>query len=120
MARKTMLTGIVLLTILLSQAVFADDSLVKDCSTRPASNKLWRGFVNSLTGIGEIIRQPIVHTQKDGVLPGLPVGIINGVVMSFVRTGVGVAEVFTFPVPFDEDIGYGSVLNPAYVWQKAD
>jgi putative exosortase-associated protein (TIGR04073 family) len=86
---------------------------------KPASNKLWRGIVNTFTGIGEIIRQPIVCTKTDGAI-GVPVGILNGVLMSFVRTGSGLLDVFTFIVPFDEQVGYNSLLNPDYVWQKAD
>jgi putative exosortase-associated protein (TIGR04073 family) len=120
MTRK-MVTGIILLMVLFSQASFAEKSIAGDPEkqTRPASNKLWRGFVNTFTGIGEIIRQPIVCTKDDGWI-GVPVGLANGVIMTFVRTGVGIFEVFTFPVPFDEEIGYDSVLNPDYVWQKAD
>jgi putative exosortase-associated protein (TIGR04073 family) len=116
-----MVTGIVLLMVLFSQASFAEQSVSgsPEKQTRPASNKLWRGFVNTFTGIGEIIRQPIVCTMEDGWV-GVPVGIINGVYMSVVRTASGIFEVFTFPVPFDEDLGYDSFLDPDYVWQKAD
>lgn len=84
-----------------------------------ASTKLWRGFVNTLTGFTEIVRQPIVCTKEDGIV-GVPVGIINGFFMSFIRTGSGIVEMFTFPVPLTEDVGYESIMNPDYVWQKAD
>ena len=120
MTRK-MVTSIILLMVLFSQASFAEKSIAGDPEkqTRPASNKLWRGFVNTFTGIGEIIRQPVVCTQEDGLV-GVPVGLINGVFMSFLRTGSGIFEVFTFPIPFDDDMGYDSMLNPDYVWQEAD
>ena len=120
MTRK-MVTGIIFLIVLFSQASFAEESIAgnPEKQTRPASNKLWRGFVNTFTGLGEIIRQPIVCTQEDGLV-GVPVGLINGVVMSFVRTGSGMFEVITFPVPLNDDIGYDSLLDPDYVWQKAD
>jgi len=120
MTRK-MVTGIILLTVLFSQTSFAETSIAgePEKQTRPASNKLWRGFVNTFTGIGEIIRQPVICTQEDGLV-GVPVGLINGVVMSFVRTGTGIFEVLTFPLPFNEDMKYDSVLDPDYVWQKAD
>jgi len=116
-----MFTGIILLMVLFSQASFAEKACMGDpeSATKPASTKLWRGFVNTITGIGEIIRQPVLNTKADGAI-GLPVGIINGVVMSVARTGVGIFEVVTFPVPYDDEIGYDSILNPDYVWQKAE
>ncbi len=120
MTRKTV-TGIALLMVLFSQASFAEQSVAgsPETQTRLASNKLWRGVVNTFTGVGEVIRQPIVCTMDDGLV-GVPVGLLNGVFMSVVRTGAGIFEVFTFPVPFNEDIGYESILDPDYVWQKAD
>ena len=120
MTRK-MLTGIVLLVVLFSQAAFADKVVKGDPETQtmPASTKLWRGIVNTFTGVGEIIRQPVLEVKNEGWWH-LPDGIINGVVMTFVRTGAGIGEVVTFPVPFDEEIGYNSILNPDYVWQMAD
>ena len=120
-SRKTLVVGIALLVTLIAQTSVAETSLLGDpeSSTKPASVKLWRGIVNTFTGLGEIVRQPIVMTIEDGWI-GIPTGLINGVVMTFVRTGSGLVEVFTFPVPFDEEIGYDSLLNPDYVWQRAD
>jgi putative exosortase-associated protein (TIGR04073 family) len=119
MTRK-ILTGIVLLIVLTSQASFAEKVTMGDpeSATKPASTKLWRGFVNSITGIGEIIRQPVLCVKNDDAI-GLPIGIVNGVVMAVTRTAAGIFEVVTFPVPYDEEIGYGSILNPEYVWQQA-
>ena len=65
-----------------------------------------------------MIRQPIVCTMEDG-FGGVPVGLINGVFMSIVRTGSGIMEVVTFPIPLDK-IKYSSPMNPEYVWQSAD
>ena len=119
-SHKTMVAGIFLMTVLISQVSFAEKSIMGDpeSGTKCASNKLWRGIVNTLTGVGEIIRQPVVCTIDDGAV-GIPVGLINGVFMSFVRTGAGIVDIVTFPIPFDDDIGYGSLLDPDYVWQKA-
>jgi len=120
MTRK-MLTGIILLMVLVSQASFAEKASMGDpeCATKSASTKLWRGLVNTFTGVGEIIRQPIVCTKEDGLV-GVPVGLFNGVFMTIARTGTGIFEVVTFPVPYDKDLGYDSILNPSYVWQKAE
>jgi len=122
MSRKSMVIGIFLLSILLTQVSFADSIVAGDpeYGVRAASTKLWRGVVNFFTSPGEIIRQPIVCTIDDGAATGVPVGLINGFFMTFVRAGSGVIEVFTFPIPLDDEIGYDSLMDPDYVWQKAD
>ena len=120
-SRKVVVVGIFLLTLVLAQSSFADTSVAGDpeYGVRAASTKLWRGFVNFFTSPGEIIRQPIVCTTDDGLV-GVPVGLVNGFFMTFVRAGSGVIEVFTFPMPFDDEIGYDSLMDPDYVWQRAD
>jgi putative exosortase-associated protein (TIGR04073 family) len=120
-SRKMVVTGLFFLTVLLAQASFAEKTIMGDpeYGTKAASTKLWRGIVNTALGWGEIIRQPIVCTIDDGAV-GVPVGLINGVFMSLVRTGAGIIEIVTFPMPLDSEIGYDSLMNPDYVWQKAD
>lgn len=120
-SRKAVIAGIVLSSILMTQASFADTSRLGDpeYTVKPASVKLWRGVVNAFTGIGEIIRQPVLLTKEDGIV-GVPTGLINGVFMALIRTGSGIIEAVTFPLPLDENIGYESLMNPDYVWQKAD
>lgn len=121
MSRKTKVVGIFLLTILIAQASFAANPVMGDPEhgVKSASTKLWRGVINFITAPGEIIRQPIVCTMDDGPV-GIPVGLVNGVFMTLVRAGSGVIDVVTFPVPLDETIGYDSLLDPDYVWQRAD
>ena len=119
--RKTRAAGALILTLLLAQASFAEQTLLgePESTVKLASEKLWRGVVNTASGLGELIRQPILCTQEEGAA-GLPVGLFNGVFMSVVRTGAGLLEVATFPWILDESKGYGSLLNPEYVWQLAD
>ena len=120
-SRKSIIVCIALLTVLFAQATFADAKVMGDPEdpVRLASHKLWRGFINTVTGFCEILRQPIVCTMDDGIV-GVPVGLVNGVFMSFIRTGAGIIEVITFPVPLTYEVGYDSIMNPDYVWQKAD
>ena len=120
-SRKMIVTAICFLTVLSTQASFAEKTVMGDpeYSVKPASVKLWRGVVNTLTGWGELFRQPIIMTQEDGIV-GVPTGIINGVFMTLVRTGAGIVEIVTFPIPLDEDLGYDSLMNPDYVWQAAE
>jgi putative exosortase-associated protein (TIGR04073 family) len=119
-SRKMIIAGISLLAVLAVQTSSAEQTKLgnPEYSVKPASVKLWRGIVNTLTGWGELIRQPIVLTKEDGAV-GIPTGIINGVFMTIVRTGAGIVEIVTFPMPLEEDLGYESLMNPDYVWQSA-
>ncbi len=119
-SRKT-ITGIFLLAVLFAHTSSATEQTQLGAPAsfvKPASVKLWRGAVNVLTGWGELIRQPVLLTQEDGAI-GIPTGIINGIFMTVVRTGVGVFDVVTFPLPLDYEDGYESLINPEYVWQPA-
>jgi putative exosortase-associated protein (TIGR04073 family) len=119
-SRVKVVAGAFLLAFLFTQVSFAGTSMGDpEYSVKPASVKLWRGVVNVLTGWGELIRQPVIMTSEDGIV-GVPTGLINGVFMTLVRTGAGAIEVVTFPMPLDEELGYDSLMNPDYVWQKAD
>ena len=120
-SRGTIVAGACILAILFAQASFAEQLRLgePESTVKVASVKLWRGVVNAVTGIGEVIRQPIVCTMEDGCA-GVPVGLINGVFMSVVRIGAGIVEAVTFPLALDDKIGYDSLMNPDYVWQQAD
>lgn len=120
-SRKSRAAGALILTLFLAQASFAEQPLLgePESTVKLASEKLWRGIVNTATGVGEVIRQPILFTLEEGAA-AIPVGLFNGVFMAVVRTGAGLLEVATFPWILDESKGYGSLLNPEYVWQRAD
>jgi putative exosortase-associated protein (TIGR04073 family) len=118
---RAVFAGACVLTLLLAQASFAGQPVQgePEATVKLASVKLWRGIVNTVTGIGEVIRQPIVCTMEDGCV-GVPVGLINGVFMTVVRVSAGVLEIVTFPVALDKSVGFNSLMNPDYVWQPAD
>jgi len=117
---RKIVAGALFLTLIFAQATFAEDFRgAAESTSKKISTKLWRGCVNYFTGIGELPRQIILCTQEDGVA-GVPVGIINGVFMSVVRTLAGAAEVVTFPFPLDETTGYDSIMEPDYCWQSAE
>jgi len=120
-SRRTMVVGAFILTILFAQASFAGQILLGDpeSTVKLASGKLWRGIVNTFTGVGEVIRQPILCTMEDGD-KGIPVGLLNGVFMTIMRTGAGLIEVVTFPWALDDTRNYYGLMNPDYVWQRAN
>lgn len=88
------------------------EEIVQDMSC-----KLSRGVFNVLTGWGEIPRQMIKSGKDKGGWAVLPVGIPAGAVMTVVRTGVGAFEMVTFIAPVNDS--YGPLIDPAFVWQKA-
>ena len=118
--RINLLTGAFILAILFAHSSFAGQPPLgqPETSIKIASVKLWRGFVNTVTGVGELVRQPILCTEEDGIA-GFPVGLISGVCMSIVRMGAGIVDMVTFPVAIDDELGYDSLLNPDFVWQRA-
>lgn len=80
------------------------------------TTKLWRGCVNVVTGWGELFRQPALSYTEDGLI-AVPRGLINGVFMTVVRTGVGAYEAVFFPWP-TEGVGYDPLLDPVYFWRN--
>lgn len=117
-SRGALAVGAVILTVLFAQVARAEQNMLgnPEYNAKLASTKLLRGLVNIVTGAGELIRQPILCTYEDG-WQGIPVGLINGIFMTVMRTGGGAIEVVTFPWPAEETGTYRSLLEPAYVWQ---
>lgn len=103
-----------------SNSLVADDDVDRDrdaeVAVDPMGMKFVRGIVNMGTGWCELIpRQFIRSYQLDGPWLCFPYGLARGLFMTVVRTGAGVVETTFFYVPFDGS--YGSIIDPAYVWQ---
>lgn len=114
------LCGLVLASapVLQAEKVAGNDISHAEAVVQDMSGKLSRGVVNILTGWGEIPRQLVVSGKEKGAWAVLPIGIPAGAIMTVVRTGTGVFETALFFVPIDDS--YGPILEPAFVWQKAD
>jgi len=112
MASVFLLSAMALNTVGSSKPAYRGDA---ESASKQISVKLWRGCVNTATGLGEIPRQIALSMKEDG-LEGFPSGVINGAFMSVVRTLAGVVEVATFPFPLDETQGYDSIITPDYFW----
>src|SRR5882757_5590437 len=72
------------------------------------SNKLGRGMANvtEITRMGEIRRSIEQTALWDGVDAGYTTGFVRGMNRTLVRTGIGVYEIITFPIP-----PYGPLLT---------
>lgn len=117
------LIGLIVVSFLFSGAVYAETVAGHQLSeseeiVQDMSSKLCRGVFNVLTGWGEIPRQMVKSGKDKGWWAVLPIGIPAGAIMTVVRTGTGAFETLTFIVPIDDS--YGPIIDPAFVWQRAD
>lgn len=77
--------------------------------------KLGRGLANTLTGWYEIPKEMMSVTETDGDMKGLFVAPFVGLWKGLVRTGAGLYEILTFPIPLPAD--YEPVVYPEYVFK---
>ncbi len=107
-----------------SQPRTVGDDRVVEAVVDQMSAKFWRGFVNVVTGIGEIPRQVGLACADRGVGVGVPVGLLTGALMAPVRIGVGAFEMITFIVPTTSQsraagkMTYAPTMLPVFVWQN--
>jgi putative exosortase-associated protein (TIGR04073 family) len=85
--------------------------------TEQVLTKLGRGLSNIMFGWAEI---PVTFDEKLKAGKSLQylVGVVPvlGTARAFIRTGVGVFDVITFPVKRPYGVNYGSVLEPEYLF----
>jgi putative exosortase-associated protein (TIGR04073 family) len=82
---------------------FADD----------AGRKLGRGLANTLFGIAEIPIQIQKTMDQEGSGAAATYGVVKGFGHFFMREGVGIFEVLTFPIPFPRY--YEPILEPEFL-----
>ncbi len=99
-----MVCSAVFLSLLINSACFAQDPFTK----------LGRGVANTLTGWVELPKNIYNTSVKDNAFTGLTLGLARGVGMTVVRTGAGLFEIATFPIPLPQD--YRPTLEPEYVF----
>ena len=82
-------------------------------------HKMGRGVVNVLTGWLELPKQIHLGRQEENPLTGLGWGIVKGVGMTVLRSGVGIYETVTFPIPHPKDFAspYEQMELPDYAWE---
>jgi putative exosortase-associated protein (TIGR04073 family) len=78
-----------------------------------------RGLVNVLTGWLELPKQIHLGSQEENPLTGFGWGFVKGVGMTVLRSGVGVYETVTFPLPYPKDFTspYEHMELPDYAWE---
>ena len=81
-------------------------------------SKLGRGIANIFTCPFELIRTPVRVEQRDGMVAGMSVGVLQGAWRTILRCATGVFEVVTFPLEIPK--GYEPLMKPEFVWVSGD
>lgn len=75
--------------------------------------KAARGVDNTLLGLIGDRPKTVYYQSRDNGLPyGMTVGVVQGLAVGLARTGVGLYELATFPVPVPT--GYRPILSPQF------
>ena len=88
----------------------------KSANDCPGLRKLGRGATNTLFGLLEVPIQMRKVGAEKGQLAGATWGLLVGAASALVRTGAGIFEVVTFPIPL-KDVGWGPLVQPEFLLQ---
>lgn len=106
---RSLLKGIMILIVALVILSMASNSYAQSMG-----DKLNRGLTNIVTGWFEIPKNMSAATAKHDFVSAFFIGLPKGLGMTIVRTGAGVYDTATFPIPFPKD--YKPVLEPEFVF----
>ncbi len=84
------------------------------CFAQDMLRKLGRGVANIATGVIEIPKSIQESFYDNGPIAAGTYGVLDGVYKFLLRTGVGVYEVITFPLPFPAD--YEPIIEPEFLF----
>ena len=88
-----------------------DDERLDPTVIRHPGRQLGRGFANIFGAPLELPQTMIEFTSKEGDFAGATTGVAKGLWRAAMRGGVGVMEVVTFPM------GWNNVIEPEYTYQ---
>ena len=82
-------------------------------------HKMGRGVVNVLTGWLELPKQIHLGSREENPVLGLGWGLVKGAGLTVLRSGVGIYEAVTFPLPYPKDFAspYEQMELPDYAWE---
>ena len=72
--------------------------------------KLGRGLANILTGFLELPLNIVTAAEEEGYIAAVTYGVVKGLAMSVLRTGVGIYEVTSFLIP-----SYKPLIEPEFL-----
>ena len=82
-------------------------------------HKMGRGVVNLLTCWIELPKQLHLGSREENPVVGIGKGLLRGAGLAVLRSGVGIYEAVTFPVPYPKDFAspYEGIELPDYAWE---
>jgi putative exosortase-associated protein (TIGR04073 family) len=106
--RWTFTTLLALILAGMGTSAWAADSTAERIALKAA-----RGVDNTLLGlVAELPKTMYYQSQEHGLPYGMTVGAFQGIAVGLTRTGVGLYELATFPVPVPP--GYQPILSPQF------
>ena len=75
------------------------------------ASKFAHGLANTALGVGELPKEMIVETSTKGLGYGLTTGVFLGILYGVARTGAGLIDLVTFPLPSEP------LVTPGYIWE---
>ncbi len=114
MTRSMGRAGVLGLVVLLGIGIAPGTASAESVEGGKAFTKLFRGFVNVVTGWVEIPKRIQQTSQASGTAAGVTWGTLRGFGYGFIRTAAGLYELVTFPFPAPP--GYEPVIDPEYVF----
>ena len=106
---ENLLKGVVILVVVLMILNIASAGYAQSMG-----DKLNRGLTNIVTGWFEIPKNMSAASAKHDFVSAFFIGLPKGLWMTVVRTGAGVYDTVTFPIPFPKD--YKPVLEPEFIF----
>ena len=93
----------------ISPAVWAQDPI----------HKMGRGMVNVLTGWLELPKHLNLGWQANNPITGVATGLMKGTGLALLRSGVGLYEAVTFPIPLPQGFAspYERMELSDYAWE---
>ena len=109
MRRAHLMAGVLAASLLLASSAQAQDPI----------HKMGRGVVNVLTGWLELPKQMHLGAQESNPVTGITQGLLKGISMTLLRTGIGLYEAVTFPIPYPNHFAspYEHLEISDYSWQ---
>lgn len=108
---KNLLKGIIICIVALMILNIASAGYAQNMG-----DKLRRGLTNILSGWFEVPKNMSVGISKHDFLSAFFIGLPKGCWMTVVRTGAGVYDTVTFPIPFPEN--YKPLLEPEFAFEN--
>lgn len=104
----------ILITIVI--IAFISGSFVPAAFAQTPIRKLGRGLANIFTGVLEVPLNIVSVAEEEGFVAATTYGVVKGLALTFLRTGVGFYETVTFliPLPFH----YEPVLEPEFLMSE--